>query len=48
MKDYWCRVQLLAMFPKVEADVVRSVLEASYGNKEAAVEALLAMQHTES
>ncbi|XP_018024793.1 toll-interacting protein isoform X2 [Hyalella azteca] len=39
---------LLAMFPKVEADVVRSVLEASYGNKEAAVEALLAMQHTES
>lgn len=36
--------QVKAMFPDTESDVVRSVLEASAGNKEAAIEALLSMQ----
>uniref|UniRef100_A0A6A7FNB0 Toll-interacting protein-like isoform X2 n=2 Tax=Hirondellea gigas TaxID=1518452 RepID=A0A6A7FNB0_9CRUS len=36
--------QVCSMFPDIEPDVVASVLEASNNNKEAAVEALLAMQ----
>ncbi|XP_068207082.1 toll-interacting protein-like isoform X1 [Palaemon carinicauda] len=38
--------QLGEMFPAVEADVVKSVLEASFGNKEVAINNLLQMQDT--
>lgn len=38
--------QLGEMFPAVESDVVKSVLEASYGNKEVAINNLLQMQDT--